>query len=216
MARRIDAGLARKAVALLRAQGLPAEAVLARAGLDTATLSRKGARMGRSFKVLVDELRRELARRYLEQGVHRPKSIAALLGLQEFERVSSCVPALDRDDAGAISARTRRRLTKRHGEDELKVPAWRTPSFGRYLPTSVRLPPRHGRPRPRILRTAPSVVRFISHTGSCISGAGIATVMLIRPLERPTEPALGRCDLASVSRGLSLRVPNVRGRDAHC
>ena len=45
MARRIDAGLARKTVALLRAQGLPAEAVLARAGLDTATLSRKGARI---------------------------------------------------------------------------------------------------------------------------------------------------------------------------
>ena len=36
MARRIDAGLARKPVALLRAQELPAEAVLARAGLDTA------------------------------------------------------------------------------------------------------------------------------------------------------------------------------------
>ena len=45
MARRIDAGLARKTVALLRAQGLPAEAVLARAGLDTATLRRKGARI---------------------------------------------------------------------------------------------------------------------------------------------------------------------------
>src|SRR4051794_20493328 len=45
MARRIDAGLARKAVALVRAQGLPVEAVLARAGLDTATLSRKGARI---------------------------------------------------------------------------------------------------------------------------------------------------------------------------
>ena len=44
MARRIDAGLARKAVALLRAQELPAEAVLARAGVDTATLRRKGAR----------------------------------------------------------------------------------------------------------------------------------------------------------------------------
>ena len=98
------------------------------------------------------------------------------------------------------------------------MPAWRTPSFARYLPTSVRLPPRHGRPRPRILRTAPSVVRFISHTGSCISGAGIATVMLIRPLERPTEPALGRCDLASVSRGatevanLLAEVTNLRER----
>src|SRR3954471_9292525 len=45
MARRIDAGLARKAVALLRAQELPVEAVLARAGLDTAMLSRKGARI---------------------------------------------------------------------------------------------------------------------------------------------------------------------------
>src|SRR4051812_1134309 len=45
MARQIDAGLARKAVALLRAQGLPVEAVLARAGLDTATLSRNGARI---------------------------------------------------------------------------------------------------------------------------------------------------------------------------
>ena len=45
MARRIDAGLARKAVALLCAQGLPVEGVLARAGLDTATLSRRGARI---------------------------------------------------------------------------------------------------------------------------------------------------------------------------
>src|SRR5262245_26302974 len=45
MARRIDAGLARKAVALLRAQGLLVEAVLARAGLDAATLSRKGVRI---------------------------------------------------------------------------------------------------------------------------------------------------------------------------
>ena len=44
-ARRIDAGLARKAVALLRAQGLLMEAVLARAGLDAATLSRKDARI---------------------------------------------------------------------------------------------------------------------------------------------------------------------------
>ena len=44
-ARRIDAGLARKAVALLRAQGLPAEAVLARAGLDTQSRAAKGARI---------------------------------------------------------------------------------------------------------------------------------------------------------------------------
>ena len=35
-------------------------------------------------KVLVDELRRELAQRYLEQGVHRPKSIAALLGYKDL------------------------------------------------------------------------------------------------------------------------------------
>ena len=42
---RLGGRLARKAVALQRAQGLPAEAVLARAGLDTATLSRKGARI---------------------------------------------------------------------------------------------------------------------------------------------------------------------------
>ena len=41
----IDAALARKAVELLRAQRLPAEPVLARAGLDAATLGRKGARI---------------------------------------------------------------------------------------------------------------------------------------------------------------------------
>src|SRR4051794_2899002 len=45
MTRRIDAGLARKAVALLRAQGLPAEGVLARAGRDAPALSPTGARI---------------------------------------------------------------------------------------------------------------------------------------------------------------------------
>ena len=45
MTRQIDAGLARKVVALLRAQGLPAEPVLARAGLNATTLGRKGARI---------------------------------------------------------------------------------------------------------------------------------------------------------------------------
>ena len=55
MARRIDAGLARKTVALLRAQGLPVEAVLARAGLDSATLSRKGARIPFAAHVALQE-----------------------------------------------------------------------------------------------------------------------------------------------------------------
>lgn len=45
MMRRIDTGIARKASATLRAQGVPAEAALARAGLDAATLSRKNARI---------------------------------------------------------------------------------------------------------------------------------------------------------------------------
>ena len=45
MTMRIDTGIARKAVAHLRAQGLSAEAVLARAGLDAATLGRKGTRI---------------------------------------------------------------------------------------------------------------------------------------------------------------------------
>jgi AraC-like DNA-binding protein len=51
-------------------------------------------------KVLVDELRRELAQRYLEQGVHRPKSIAALLGYKDlsafhhaFRRWTGTTPA---------------------------------------------------------------------------------------------------------------------------
>ena len=39
MTRQIDAGLARKVVALLCAQGLPAELVLARAGLNATTFS---------------------------------------------------------------------------------------------------------------------------------------------------------------------------------
>ena len=45
MTRRIDAGLARKVVALLRARQLPAEPVVARAGLDMTTLGRQGARI---------------------------------------------------------------------------------------------------------------------------------------------------------------------------
>jgi AraC-like DNA-binding protein len=45
MTRWIDAGLARKAVALLRAQGQPVGPVLSCAGLDAAALGRKGARI---------------------------------------------------------------------------------------------------------------------------------------------------------------------------
>ena len=42
---RIDTGIARKAVEFLRARRLATEPVLARAGLDADTLSRKGARI---------------------------------------------------------------------------------------------------------------------------------------------------------------------------
>jgi AraC-like DNA-binding protein len=74
--------------------------VARRLGTSSRSLSRGLAKEGTSFKVLVDELRRELARRYLEQGVHRPKSIAALLGYKDlsafhhaFRRWTGTTPA---------------------------------------------------------------------------------------------------------------------------
>ena len=74
--------------------------VASRLGTSSRSLGRRLAEEGTSFKELVDELRRELARRYLEQGVHRPKSIAALLGYKElsafhhaFRRWTGTTPA---------------------------------------------------------------------------------------------------------------------------
>ena len=74
--------------------------VARRLGTSSRSLGRRLAEEGTSFKVLVDELRRELARRYLEQGVHRPKSIAALLGYKDlsafhhaFRRWTGTTPA---------------------------------------------------------------------------------------------------------------------------
>ena len=60
--------------------------VARRLGTSSRSLGRRLAEEGTSFKALVDDLRRELARRYLEQGAHRPKSIAALLGYKDLAR----------------------------------------------------------------------------------------------------------------------------------
>ena len=76
------------------------ERVARRLGMSRRSLGRRLAEEGTSFKELLDELRRELARRYLEQGVHRPKSIAALLGYKDlsafhhaFRRWTGTTPA---------------------------------------------------------------------------------------------------------------------------
>ena len=76
------------------------ERVARRLGTSSRSLGRRLAEEGTSFKELLDELRRELARRYLEQGVHRPKSIAALLGYKDlsafhhaFRRWTGTTPA---------------------------------------------------------------------------------------------------------------------------
>ena len=74
--------------------------VARRLGTSSRSLGRRLTEEGTSFKMLVDELRRELARRYLEQGLHRPKSIAALLGYKDlsafhhaFRRWTGTTPA---------------------------------------------------------------------------------------------------------------------------
>ena len=78
--------------------------VARRLGTSRRSLGRRLAEEGTSFKALVDDLRCELARRYLEQGVHRPKTIAALLGYKDpstfhhaFRRWTGMTPAQFRD-----------------------------------------------------------------------------------------------------------------------
>ena len=80
-----------------------------RLGTSSRSLGRRLAEEGTSFKELVNELRRELAQRYLEQGVHRPKSIAALLGYKDlsafhhaFRRWTGTTPAQFSDDPGSV------------------------------------------------------------------------------------------------------------------
>jgi AraC-like DNA-binding protein len=92
--------------------------VARRLGTSSRSLGRRLAEEGTSFKELVDGLRRELARRYLEQGAYRPKSIAALLGYKDlsafhhaFRRWTGTTPAQFRIgvryDLGRLVARPR-------------------------------------------------------------------------------------------------------------
>ena len=57
--------------------------VARRLGTSSRSLVRRLGEQRTSYKALVDELRRELARRYLARGSHRPKAIAALLGYKD-------------------------------------------------------------------------------------------------------------------------------------
>jgi AraC-like DNA-binding protein len=81
--------------------------VARRLGTSGRSLGRRLAAQGTSFKALVDDLRRELARRYLAIGAHRPKAIAALLGYQDvvafhhaFRRWTGMTPTQFREDPG--------------------------------------------------------------------------------------------------------------------
>ena len=64
--------------------------VVRRLGTSSRSLGRRLAEELTSFKALVDDLRRELARRYLEQGEHRTKAIAALLGYKDLRQDARC------------------------------------------------------------------------------------------------------------------------------
>ena len=89
-------------IELLPYSSLSLDRVARRLGTSRRSLGRRLAEEGTSFKALVDELRCELARRYLEQGVHRTEGDCCVARLQKSKRFSSCVPALDRDDAGGF------------------------------------------------------------------------------------------------------------------
>ena len=81
--------------------------VARRLGTSSRSLGPTAGEQRTSFKVLVDELRRELARRYLAQGSHRPKGVAALLGYKDvstfhhaFRRWTGMTPAKFREAGG--------------------------------------------------------------------------------------------------------------------
>ena len=81
------------------------DGVAKRLGTSGRTLGRRLAEEGTSFHALLDDLRRELARRYLERGPQRPKTVAALLGYKDvcafhhaFRRWTGTTPARFRED----------------------------------------------------------------------------------------------------------------------
>jgi AraC-like DNA-binding protein len=67
--------------------------VARRLGMSSRSLGRRLADQGTSYKALVDDIRSDLARRYLMSTEHRPKTIAALLG---YKGVSTFHHALRR------------------------------------------------------------------------------------------------------------------------
>ena len=85
--------------------------VARRLGTSSRSLGRRLAEEGTSFKALVDDIRCELARRYLEQGEHRSKAIAALLGYRgvstfhhAFRRWTGTTPARFREGPSVLCA----------------------------------------------------------------------------------------------------------------
>ncbi|MNJ10795.1 HTH-type transcriptional regulator VirS [compost metagenome] len=63
-------------------------AVTQRLGISVRTLQRRLAADGTSFKVLLREVRRQLATRYLSEGRHTVKEVAYLLGFQDLSNFS--------------------------------------------------------------------------------------------------------------------------------
>ena len=101
-----DVGARAEAVLLeLLPYGTPSlDRVARRLGTSARSLSRRLAEEGTNFKEIVDRLRLELARHYLERGAHRPKAIAAMLGYKDvstfhhaFRRWTGTTPAQFRE-----------------------------------------------------------------------------------------------------------------------
>lgn len=81
--------------------------VARRLGMSSRSLGRRLAEEQTSYKALVDDIRQDLARRYLIRTSHRPKAIAALLGYRDvstfhhaFRRWTDMTPTQFRDDPG--------------------------------------------------------------------------------------------------------------------
>ena len=91
-------------MALLPSGGSSLEVVARRLRTSGRSLSRRLADEGTSYNEVLDHVRYELARRYLEGGNHKPKAIAAMVGYKEvsafhhaFRRWTGTTPARYRE-----------------------------------------------------------------------------------------------------------------------
>ena len=82
-------------------------------GMSERTLARKLSDEGLNFTEILQQLRRDLAVRYLDDRKLHVSKIAWLLGFQRGERIHACIQALDRKDAEP-DADSRRVLNKCH------------------------------------------------------------------------------------------------------